>query len=74
MPNTTEKEKKERKKIIQRIMKERKRNHTFRYLMKYVGKGEKGNLKRLQIKVQQNSTIKIISNRNKIENKLLNYN
>jgi len=44
LPNTNKKERKVRHRVIQRIIKERRRNHHFHYVIKYIGKGEKGSL------------------------------
>ena len=49
LPNNTEKERKIRHKIMKRILKERRRNYLFQYLIQYVGKGPRSSLKLLKV-------------------------
>ena len=45
--NNSEKRRKLRKKVIERIQKEKNRNRAFSYLTKFIGRGAKDSLKRL---------------------------
>ena len=51
--NETEPEKKKRKEVIQQIIKAKKRNHQFQYMIKYLGKGVKGVLRKLYVRNEQ---------------------
>ena len=55
-------------------MKEKIKNYNFHYVTKHIGKGERGSLKTLHAKNENNVIIKIIINRNKIEREIVKYN
>ena len=74
LPNSTQKEKKIRKGVIKRIMKEQKRNHDFQYMTNYIRKGERGSLRTLHIKDAENNIIKILNNRYNIESTIMEHN
>ena len=63
LPNSNEKEKNRRKQIMQRIIKEKTRNHSFQYMTKFIGKGFKGVLRKLHIIDSSNNIIKTYINR-----------
>ena len=50
LTNETENDKKKRKKIRNGIIRNQNRMHTFHFLIRHVGKGIKGNAKKLIIK------------------------
>ena len=60
--NTTKKERKIRKGIMQRFMKERRQNHDFQNITRYIGKSKGGSLRILHIKDQKNIIIKTPTN------------
>ena len=60
--------------MIQRIVKEQRRNHDFHYMTRYIGKGERGNLRIIHIKDNENKIVKILTNRYDIENAIIDYN
>ena len=57
IPNNTEENKKKRREITNKILKARRRNHSFQYLMIHIGKGAKEGLK---ILCEKNSNNRII--------------
>ena len=65
--NIMEKEKQIRKKILQRIKKERYRLHAFHFLTKHVKKGITGSLKRLHEEDNEGNINKTYNKREDIE-------
>ena len=59
---------------MQIIIKERKRNHIFRYMTKYVRKREWGSLNRLYIKNDNNIIVEIYITRKNTEKVIIEYN
>jgi hypothetical protein len=43
-------------------VKERRRNHDFYYMMRYIRKGENGSLRMIQIKDNKDNIIKALTN------------
>ena len=72
--NDTEKEKKLRKKILQRIKKEQYRNHAFKYLTKHISKGVNRSLKRVYIANDKGEITKTYLKKEEIEEELIKYN
>ena len=72
--NETIANKKKRKKVIQRIIKDKKRNHQFQYMIKYLGKGVKEALRKLHIRNDQQEIIKTLIDRKEIETAIIQYN
>ena len=58
----TDANKKRRKEIIQKILKARWRNHSFKYLIKYIGKGVREGIRLLHRKDSENRIVKTYSN------------
>ena len=48
--------------------------HIFYYLLRYIGKGIKGNIKKLQITNENNKIVKTHLNRTLIESKIIIFN
>jgi uncharacterized surface protein with fasciclin (FAS1) repeats len=71
--NEMEKDKKKRKKIINNIVKNQQRLHTFHYLTKHVGKGVKGYLKKLIVRDKQGNK-KTLLDCELIEKHIMEYN
>ena len=65
--NSTEKEKQLRKRIIQRIKKERYRLYAFKFLTKHVGRGVNGSLKRLHLSDEEGKIVQTFTNQEEIE-------
>ena len=74
LSNETNIEKKKYKRIINRIIRNQRRMHTFHYLSKHAGKGIRGNIKKLIIKGANREMIKTCLDRTYIENELIQYN
>ena len=74
LSNETNSEKKNHKMIINRIVWNQRRIHTFYYLLKYAGKGVRRNIKKLVIKGANREVIKSYLDRTSIENELLQFN
>ena len=72
--NNTEKERKLRKKILDRIKKQRKQEHTFRFLIKHVGRGINGLLKRVHSVDNNRNIVKTYTKKEEIEKNLIDYN
>jgi len=65
---------KRRRKALKTVMQAQNRQRTFTMLTKYVGKGQKQTLKRLNIPMQDGQNYKQVSDRRTIENEIINYN
>ena len=65
---------KKKEKILSGIKNEMKRNHTFQYLTRHVGKGQRDGIRRLHKVDENNVIVETYIERTKIENKLLEYN
>ena len=68
-----EKEEKRRKEIFQQIIKSRNRNHSFQYMINFLGKGPKYGLRKLHIKNNNDQIIKTLSNREEIEREIIGF-
>jgi len=55
-------------------VKERRRNHDFHYMMRYIRKGENGSLRMIQIKDNKDNIIKALTNWYDIENAIIDFN
>ena len=58
---------KKKEKILSGIKKEMMRNHTFQYLSRHVGKGQRDSIKRLHKVNKKNKIAEIYVQRSKIE-------
>ena len=65
--NNTEKEKKLQKQILQRIKKERYRNHTFKFLTKHISRGVNRLLKRVHVVNKEGEITKTYLKKEEIE-------
>jgi len=65
---------KKKNKILAGIRKKLKRDHTFHYLSRHVGKESRSGLKRLCINQSDNEGSKIIVKREEIEQEIMSYN
>ena len=65
---------KKKKKIIAGIKNKMRKNHTFHYLSRHIGKGMRDNIKRLQTNNENNNNIKTIINREEIEARIKEHN
>jgi len=72
--NETEKDRKKCKKVIQRIIKAKKCNYQFQYMIKYLGKGVKGAFRKLHITNEDKQIVKTINKREDIEEAIIIYN
>ena len=72
--NNIEKEKKLQKQILQRIKKERYRNHIFKFLIKYISRGVNGSLKRVYAGNKEGEITKTYLKKEEIEDELIKYN
>ena len=70
----TDKNKKKRKEIIQRLLKARRRDHSFQYLTRHAGKRPREDLKILHKKDHENYIVEIYKTRNEIEGAIIEYN
>ena len=50
LPTETTEQQKYRLKVIKRIIKEKRRNQDFKYITKYIGRGDRESLRKLYIK------------------------
>ena len=71
--NNNKKERKLRKKVINRIQKEKRRNRAFSYLIKYIGRGANNSLKRLYQMNKKDEITKTYLKREEIEEELISY-
>ena len=65
---------KKKKRIIAGIKKKLKRNHTFHYLSRHVGKGMRESMKRLQIDSPNELNNEYIIDKEKMEEKIMDHN
>lgn len=65
---------KKKKRILAGIKKKLRRDHTFHYLSRHVGKGKRETMKRLQIPSSDGSEDEYVIDREKMENKIMEYN
>lgn len=65
---------KNKKKVIEAIKWKLKRNHSFHYISKHVGKGVRGNLKRLHEVNNRGQIINTYIDKESIKVKIMNYN
>ena len=65
---------KKRKKIMGRIKRTLKRNHTFRYLSWHAGKGSREMIKRVHVVNEASQITKIYVDRESVEKNIINYN
>jgi len=65
---------KKKKRILAGIKKKLRRDHTFHYLSRYVRKGKRETMKRLQIPSSNGSEDEYVIDREKMENKIMEYN
>ena len=62
---------KNRQKVIKRLIKERRRNFNFQYITKYISRGDRESLRILYIKDKENRIIKTMNDRIEIEAALI---
>ena len=68
-----EKHPKKKEKFLSGIKKEMIRHHTFQYLLRYAGKGQRDSIKRSHRVNQKNKIVETYIKRSKIEKELMNY-
>ena len=61
---------KKRKKILAGIKKKMRRNHTFHYISRHIGKGGRENIKQLHVMNSNNEVDKTLIKREEIENRI----
>ena len=72
--NSNQNHQKINQKVLNYIQKYEKKIHIFRYLIKYAGKGVKGNLKRFHIINEHDSISKTVIGKENIEKELIEFN
>ena len=72
--NEDEDQLKSRKKIISGIKKKLQKTHTFHYITRHIGKGDREGIKRLHTVDEENKIIKTCVNREQIEEEIITYN
>ena len=71
---TNQNHQKTKQKLIKTIAKQQKRANAFKYLTKHVGKGVKGNLKRLHIVNEEDKIVRTIIEKEQMEKEIMEYN